>query len=67
MDFLHRVLNAQLTVTLLAGLAATILRTNHLIPADTSRAVIYTGLLAFVGGGLLKEGLVALANKGSTP
>ena len=67
MDFLHRVLNAQLTVTLLAGLAATILRTNDLIPADTWRDVINTGLLAFVGGGLLKEGLVALANKGSTP
>jgi len=65
MEFLNRVLNAQLTVTLLAGLAATILRVQDLIPPDTWRDVTNTGLLAFVGGGLLKEGLVALANKGS--
>ena len=67
MEFLNRVLNAQLTVTLLAGLAATILRVLDLIPPDTWRDVVNAGLLAFVGGGLLKEGLVALANKGNTP
>lgn len=63
MDFLRRVLNAQIVVTLLAMLAATVLRSMELIPADIWRDVTNTALLAFVGGGLLKDGLTAVANR----
>ncbi len=65
-DFLHRVLNAQIVVTLLAMLAATVLRALQLIPPEIWRDVINTALLAFVAGGLLKDGLTAIANRSST-
>lgn len=61
--FLQRVLNAQIVVTLLAMLAATVLRGLELIPAEIWRDVINTALLAFVAGGLVKDGLLAIANK----
>lgn len=64
MDFLKRVLNAQLAVVLLAGTAATFLRVQDLIPPEVWKDVVNTCLMVFVGGGLLKEGLSAFANKG---
>lgn len=63
MDFLKRVLNAQLSVTLLAGVAATVLRWENSIPPEVWKDVINTCLLSFVGGGLLKDGLLALAQR----
>lgn len=65
-DFLERVLNAQLAVTLLAGLSATVLRSVDLIPPETWRDVVNTALMVFVGGGFLKEGLTAFVNKGES-
>lgn len=65
-DFLQRVLNAQIVVTLLAMLAATVLRSLGLVPADVWADVVNTALMAFVGGGLLKDGLTAIANRSST-
>jgi hypothetical protein len=64
MDFLKRVLNAQLAVVLLAGTAATFLRVQDLVPAEVWKDVVNTCLMVFVGGGLLKEGLSAFAQKG---
>lgn len=64
MDFLKRVLNAQLAVVLLAGTAATFLRVQDLIPPEVLKDVVNTCLMVFVGGGLLKEGLSAFAQKG---
>lgn len=63
-DFLKRVLNAQLAVTLLAGTAATFLRVDDMIPPEVWKDVVNTCLLMFVGGGLLKEGMSAFAQKG---
>lgn len=63
MQFLQRVLNAQIVVTLLAMLAATALRGLELIPPEIWRDVVNTALLAFVAGGLVKDGLLAIANK----
>ncbi len=67
MDFLKRVLNAQLSVTLLVWLSATILRVDGKIPPDVWKDVINSCLLFFVGGGLLKEGLTAFINRSSAP
>lgn len=64
LDFLTRVLNAQLAVVLLAGIAATLLRVQDLIPAEVWKDVINTCLMVFVGGGLLKEGLTSFASRG---
>ncbi len=64
--FLQRVLNAQIVVTLLAMLAATVLRSLELVPADVWSDVVNTALLAFVGGGFFKDGLMAIANRSST-
>lgn len=63
MQFLQRVLNAQIVVTMLAMLAATALRGLKLVPPEVWADVVNTALLAFVGGGLLKDGLTAIANK----
>lgn len=41
-DFLQRVLNAQIVVTLLAMLAATVLRSLGLVPADVWADVVNT-------------------------
>lgn len=64
-EFLQRVLNAQLAVTLLAGAAATALRSHDLIPAEVWKDVVNTALTMFVGGGLLKEAATAFANRGA--
>ena len=66
MEFLNRVLTTQLVVTLLAALQATVLRSFELIPAEVWGDVINTCLLTFVGGGLLKDGLLAVVNKVTT-
>ena len=66
MDFFKRVLNAQLSVTLLAGIAATLLRWENSIPPEVWKDVINTCLLSFVGGGFLKDGLLALAQRPTT-
>lgn len=66
MQFLQRVLNAQIVITALAMLAATALRALELVPPDVWADVVNTALLAFVGGGFLKDGLTAMANKGSS-
>lgn len=61
--FLERVLNAQLAVVLLAGLSATALRINNLIPPEIWKDVVNTAVYLFVGGGLLKEGITSFAKK----
>lgn len=66
MEFLKRVLNAQLAVTLLAWLSATVLRLEDKIPPDVWKDVINSCLLFFVGGGLLKDGFTSYVNR-ATP
>lgn len=65
-EFLRRALNAQIVITLLAMLSATALRAFDLVQPEIWRDVINTSLLAFVGGGLVKDGITAIANKGQT-
>ena len=63
-DFLERVLNAQLVVVLLAGAAVCALRAQGLVSGAECVDVLKTCLWAFVGGTLVREGAVAIANKG---
>lgn len=65
-DFLKRVLNAQLVVVLLSGAAACALRVDGLISGAECADVLKTCLWAFVGGTLVREGAVAFAGKGQT-
>jgi hypothetical protein len=65
MEFLKRVLNAQLLVVLLAGVSATALRMSDLIPPEIWKDVVNTAVYLFVGGGLLKEGITSFSKKDS--
>jgi hypothetical protein len=65
MDFLKRVLNAQLSVTLLVWLSATILLAFKLVPPEVWKDVVHACLLFFVGGGLLRDGFTAYASRTS--
>jgi len=66
MDLLKRILNAQLLVTLLAGLSATILRVHDLVPAEVWKDVIQTCLTMFVGGNILKEAVASISSNMSS-
>ena len=66
LDFLNRVLNAQIVMTLFGLATPTALLAVGLIPA-ASWVSVFTGCFTvFVGGGFLKEGLLAFANRSST-
>lgn len=66
MDFLNRVLNAQIVMTLLGLFTPTALLASGLIPAASWESVFMGCFTVFVGGGFLKEGLTAFANRSAT-
>lgn len=62
-EFLQRVLNAQIVVTLLAMILPSAMRAANLIPPDTWERAFIAASVTFIGGGMLKDGLLAIANK----
>lgn len=62
-DFLERVLNAQLVVSLLGMVIPSLMRWGGLIPAELWQAAFVTSVVTFVGGNFIKEALTAFANR----
>lgn len=67
LNLLERALNAQLVVSLLVILLASIFVGFKSIPPETWKDVVNTVVLAFVGGGLVKEGLAQIGNRQNPP
>lgn len=64
LDFLKRVLNAQIVVTLIAMLLPSALLSSGLITAEIWKDVFLGSFTVFVAGGFLKEGVSLFAPKG---
>lgn len=64
LDFLKRVLNAQIVLTIAGMLLPSIMLNVGLIPAEIWKDVFLGCFTVFVAGGFLKEGLTAFAARG---
>lgn len=65
-DFLKRVLNAQIVMSLLAGAAAIALRVDGLVSGAECVDVLKTCLWSIAIGAVLRDGVGALASKAAT-
>ena len=66
LDFLTKVLNAQIVMTLLGLFIPSALLGLGLIPSESWEKVFLGCFTVFVAGGFLKEGVTAYANRSST-